>query len=434
MTSPALPFVSPKLADAALHGNAVNWVLGRRSEALARLAVRGLPTQRDEDWRYTSLARLSKAELAPPPTSAGVGQHDIDALIGPAAGTRWVFVDGRLARPLSSKVAAPGVKLVDLASAWKAGNPHVESLWTHLAPLDHPVGALNAALAVDGAFIDIAPGAKPDPIQLVFFASAHGEPVGSFPRVLISAGANSRAQVSQVFVGPGAASTVTAAVTELALGARAELAVCRVQEEGAGATHLSLTSAVLGGDARLSSFVFAWGAGLARDEVTVRLKTPGARCELNGLYVGRGNQHLDHHTLIDHQQGACTSRELYKGVLFDRAHGVFTGRVRVEPGAAKTDSSQTHKCLLLSDDALVDARPQLEIFNDDVKCTHGSAVGQLDEAALFYLRSRGIGPLAAQQMLTTAFVAEVLRAVPRDDWRQWLSQRVARHLEGASSR
>jgi len=250
------------------------------------------------------------------------------------------------------------------------------------------------------------------PIHLLFVSSAPGNATLSQPRNLIVLGAGSQATVVETYAGLSDEVYFTNVVTEIVLGDNASLDHYKLQEEGARAFHIALTQVHHGRESRFTSHSIALGAALARNDVRALFATEGSECTLNGLYMATGKQHLDNRTLIDHQSPRCTSRELYKGVLDGQSRGVFSGRVLVRHDAQKTDASQTNKNLLLSDEALVDTKPQLEIFADDVKCAHGAAVGQLDEDALFYLRSRGIGQEAAKSLLTYAFASEMVNLIP----------------------
>jgi Fe-S cluster assembly protein SufD len=252
----------------------------------------------------------------------------------------------------------------------------------------------------------------PAPIHLLFISTGQRKPTLSQPRNLIVLGVGSQATLVETYAGLSDEVYFTNAVTEVVLGDGARLDHYKLQEESARALHIALTQVHHGRDSRFTSHSVALGAELARNEVRALLASEGSECTLNGLYMATGKQHLDNRTLIDHQSPRCTSRELYKGVLDGQSRGVFSGRVLVRHDAQTTDASQTNKNLLLSDEALVDTKPQLEIFADDVKCAHGAAVGQLDEDALFYLRSRGIGQESAKSLLTYAFASEMVNLIP----------------------
>ena len=390
-----------------------------RQAAFARFAELELPTTQDEDWKYTSLAPLAQIRFEP----AGKEKllptiEQLDRLAGGPAGdgvVRLVFVDGRHRPELSSRVAGAGGAFIGSLRAALAGQPELveRELARHADYQRDALTALNTAFIEDGAFIQVPSGAVlPAPIHLLFVSTAQGKPTLSQPRNLIVLGAGSEATVIETWAGLSDEVYLTNAVTEVVLGDNARLDHYKLQEEGARAFHIALTQVQHGRDSRFNSHSVALGAALARNDLRALFAREGSECTLNGLYLATGKQHLDNRTLIDHQSPRCTSRELYKGVLDGQSRGVFSGRVLVRHGAQKTDASQTNKNLLLSDEALVDTKPQLEIFADDVKCAHGAAVGQLDENALFYLRSRGIGQEAAKGLLTYAFASEMVNLIP----------------------
>jgi Fe-S cluster assembly protein SufD len=410
VAAPAIPaFISTLAGRAELQG-APAWLGALRAQAMARFEKVGFPTPKLEDWKYTNLAPLGRVPFAAA-GEAGITRAHVEALANAWDGPQLVFVNGRLSSALSSWTPPRGLSMTPFAQALERGDATLEShLGRHVSLDQQPLAALNTALASDGALLEVAEGAKAGLVHLVFLTGANA-PVAAFPRVLILASAGSELAVLQTFVGSGGERSFTSAVTEVELGEGTSVTAYTLQRQPDAAAHVGLIQVSQARGSRFSSVSLALGAALARDEVRVRLDGEGASCSLSGLYVGTGTQHLDQHTLIDHAKPSCTSRELYKGLLDDQSHGVFTGRVVVREDAQKTDSAQTNKNLLLSNAAQVDTRPQLEILADDVKCTHGSAVGQIDEDELFYLRSRGIDLLSARGLLTWAFASEVLDAI-----------------------
>ena len=383
-----------------------------REAAFARFNHLGLPTTQDEDWKYTSLAPLAQLRFEPPARAAlpEIGRWTLgDGAI------QLVFVDGRYRPELSSRHGAPGGAFVGSLAAALADRPELvrRELGRHAAYDRDALSALNTAFIEDGAFIHLpAEAVVREPIHLLFVTTSSGRTTAAQPRNLFIADAGSQATVVETYAGPGEQAYFTNAVTEVVLGDGARLDHYKLQEEGARAIHLALLQVQQGRDSRFSSSSVALGAALARNEVRAVFASEGGECTLNGLYMAAGKQHLDNRTLVDHESPRCTSRELYKGVMGGQSRGVFHGRVLVRQDAQKTDASQTNKNLLLSDEAVVDTKPQLEIFADDVKCAHGAAVGQLDENALFYLRSRGIPQEAAKSLLTYAFASEMVNLIP----------------------
>ena len=276
----------------------------------------------------------------------------------------------------------------------------------------HSFVALNTAFIRDGAVVIIPEGAVvEEPIHLLFFSTTAGEPTVSHPRVLIVAGRNSRATVIESYLGPAGHIYFTNAVTEVVLAENARLDHYKVQHESDEAFHIATMQVRLERDSNFSSHAITLGAALGRNEVNAYLNATGCECTLNGLYLAAGQQVVDNHTRIDHAQPHCASHELYKGILDDEARGVFNGKIYVHQDAQKTDAKQTNKTLLLSQDAVINTKPQLEIFADDVKCTHGATIGQLDDESLFYLRSRGIGVEEARAILTFAFANDIIRRI-----------------------
>jgi Fe-S cluster assembly protein SufD len=353
-------------------------------------------------------------------------------------GPKLVFVDGRLAPELSAlRGRDEGVTVKLLSQAVLEDTEALEAVLGQRARSEaHPFIALNAALLEEGVFVKVWPGAvAPSPVQLVFLASGESAaPVLSSPRIVVVAGANSEAALVEVYAGVDGGASFTNAVTEVVLGENAAFRHYKLQAEPTEAFHLASLHAEQGRDSRLASHAFALGGALARNEVRSVFAGEGGECVLNGLYVGGGTQHLDNRTDLDHAVPRCTSRELYKGVLDGKARGTFHGRVLVRQDAQHTDASQTNRNLLLSEGALVDTRPQLEILADDVKCAHGAAVGRLDEQALFYLRARGISRTEAERLLTYAFASEVVGAVALEPLRSRVEQLLAGRLPGGARR
>jgi Fe-S cluster assembly protein SufD len=380
-----------------------------RQSGAAAFERLGLPTTHQEAWRWTNVQPLGRIPFqAPAPSGAPI---DLSAL-ELRDGVRLVFVDGRWSPAHSALAGLPGgVRLRSLEEALRAEPGAVEPLLGRLAKAEeHPFTALNAAHLSDGALLEIDAGVQAPAVELVFVSRA-ATPASTHPRVLIRLGAGARAQVAEIYAALSGGAYLTNAVTEVSLGEGAELEHAKLQLEGTGGYHVSSLWAAQERASRLRSHVFSLGSLLARSEVSSRFDGEGGHCELHGLYVGGGQQHLDHRTSLDHASPGCTSREVYKGILDGKAKGVFTGAVRVRVGAQKTDASQSNKSLLLSEDATSEATPQLQILADDVKCAHGAAVGQLDDQALFYLRSRGIPLAQARALLTRAFAEEVVQGL-----------------------
>ena len=415
------------------NGHQPGWLQGLRRSAFRWVFERGFPTTKDDAWRYTRVARILEVpfESAEPGTSHRLSAGFVDQLACDFGGPRLVFVNGYFAADLSSLKRLPdGVQVASLASVLADEGEALEPILSRsFREAPHAFTALNAALAEDGAFIRIPANTTiEEPIHLVFLSDSGPTPLASHPRSLVLAGAGSRATIIETHAGILGEVYLSNAVTEVVLDEGATVEHYKVQNETETAFHVALLSVRQGRGSRFSAHSIAFGSSIARHEVKVALEAPGAEVVLNGLYMPRGEQHLDNPTTIEHAAPQCTSRELYKGVVDGQGRGVFDGRIVVRPGAMKTDASQTNKNLLLAESAQVDTRPRLEIFADDVKCAHGAAVGQLDQDAVFYLRSRGIPEDAARGLLTYAFAGEMLRLIRVQPLRSHLERLVAWRL------
>ena len=390
-----------------------SWVSQLRSAALSRFATLGFPTVRQEEWKYTNTAPLAKIPFAFPALgSNGVTKDRLGPImLGEVVCAQLVFVNGRYASALSSLRSLPqGVRVGSLAAVLHAEPQAVEP---HLARYagyqDQAFVALNTAFLEDGAFVSVSPGVILEaPIQLLFISTAHAEPTVSYPRNLILVGPDSQAAIVESYIGVENAVYFTNAVTEVVAGEHAVMDHYRLQLESPQAFHIGTLQVNQERNSTVVSHSIAVGGALVRHDINSVLDGEGSECTLNGLYMVTGQQHVDHHTRIDHVKAHCTSRELYKGILDGKSRGVFSGKIVVHEAALKTNTTQTNKNLLLSSDAVIDSKPQLEIFNNDVQCTHGSTIGDLDKDALFYLRARGIDAEAARTLLTYAFVSDVL--------------------------
>jgi Fe-S cluster assembly protein SufD len=316
---------------------------------------------------------------------------------------RLLFVNGRFVQALSNVASVPGLTIGSLAD----GNAEPSALAHIAADQDSVFTALNTSFLDDGAYLLVAEGAVIErPIEIIYFSQPADKPLVTHPRTLLIVGKNAQATVIERYQGGG--NYFTNAVTEIALAEGAIVDHVKMQQESTTAYHIANTQIVQAARSTFTSHYVALGGALVRNEVRVRFDGEHAESTVNGLYLAKGTQHLDNFTVIDHAKPNCASHELYKGILADKSHGVFNGKIFVRKDAQKTDAKQTNKVLLLSDDATIDTKPQLEIFADDVKCTHGAAVGQLDEEAMFYLQARGLTRIEARDMLLHAFAGEVL--------------------------
>jgi Fe-S cluster assembly protein SufD len=405
-----------------------------RTEAIDRFAKLGFPSTRLEDWKYTDVAPLAKTPFR---LAAGAHGNELPSGVSltSADGRRLVFVNGRHSPSLSrTDPLPPGVTVSDLASALATHPECVEPFLARLAAFENDsFVALNTAFIGHGAFVHVGKGVDVhDVIHLFFVSAASGDAQITHPRVLIVAEEGSRVAVVESYLGAGGM-YCTNAVTEVAVGPNAAVTHCRLQEESADAYHVATVQARQSADSRFRSHAVSLGARLSRCNVNTLLDGAGAECSLDGLYLARGGQHVDFHTTIDHARPHCTSRELYKGVLDERATGVFNGKVYVRPDAQKSDAGQVNRNLLLSDTATVNTKPQLEIFADDVKCSHGAAIGRLDPDHLFFLRSRGISREDARRLLIFGFANEVIERIDIEPQRARLERILWSRFNDASA-
>jgi Fe-S cluster assembly protein SufD len=392
------------------------WLEPVREEARRAFSRIGFPTRRDEDWRYFSVSpivetpfkrategpgTLERAALAPYSLEGGVG-------------TQLVFVNGAYDASLSTIGELPtGVTLTTLAKAIAEQPELVKQHLAQTAKFDnHAFVALNTAAMGDGVFFHIARNVVFEtPIHLLFVSQAGAEATVSHPRNLFIADENSQATLIESYVGVGENVYFTNAVTEVVLGANAVIDHYKVQREGATAFHVATMELTLGRTANFTSHAVTLGGSASRSDVNAFLGAEGIVCTLNCVYYGNDRQVIDNHTSIDHAFPHCDSHEIYKGILDGKSRGVFNGKIFVREDAQKTDAKQTNQTLLLSDDAQINTKPQLEIFADDVKCTHGATVGQLSDEALFYLRTRGIPVADARNLLTYAFASDIVSRI-----------------------
>lgn len=385
------------------------WLQDIRNSAIARFESLGFPNMKQEAWRFTSVAPIAEGsfELAKPPTSPRVPTlEQIRPFLLFDAGYRLVFVDGYFQPSLSTPFSD------DIQSLAHVMTHRQELVQRHLgkyaATEDRPFSALNTAFVQEGAFIHVpAKATVAEPIQLLFLAGGDKQVV-AHPRNLIVLEREARASIVETYASLKQGTYWTNSVTEIVAGEGARVDYHRVQRESAKAYHVATTQTHQDRDSIVNVHTVALGAALARHDIGAVMAGPGGTLILNGLYLLDGAQHADHHTTIDHAAHTCESHEYFNGVLDGKSRGVFTGRIIVRPGAQKTDSKQTNNNLLLSTEAHADSQPQLEIYADDVKCTHGSTVGPLDPRALFYLRSRGVSEREARRLLTYGFAAEIL--------------------------
>ncbi len=405
--------------------NAPAWLSNLRANAIAQFERLGFPTTRHEEWKYTNVAPILKHQFDAPQSTAKV---DATPFTYPESrASQLVFVNGVFAKGLSNLSAIPaGVTISNFADADQ--KLLSQYLATQIDYHNDAFSALNTAFANDGAFILIPRGkVVAAPIHLLFLATEAN--TMSHPRVLVVAEEGALATIIESYVAPNdEAVYFTNAVTEVIVNQDANLTHYRLQSESTNAFHIATTQVQQEGKSTYASYAIAVGGNIARHTLNAKLEGEHIESTIDGLYVVTGKQHCDNHTTIDHAQPHCNSYQLYKGIMDDRARAVFNGKIFVRAGALLTDAKQLNKNLLLSANAHIDTKPQLEIFADDVKCTHGATVGQLEEDELFYLRSRGLKTETARALLTFGFAEDVISKIKIESVRKQLDEIVLTRL------
>ncbi|RJG08017.1 Fe-S cluster assembly protein SufD [Noviherbaspirillum cavernae] len=420
-----------------LPGADLPWLQQLRLAALGRFEASGFPSTRNEDWKYTNVAPLAKRPFrVTPKEPTDAALRVLDGVLEPGGGSDHLllFLNGRHVPGLSRPQTLPrGATVTTLAGALALHPDGLDAALDSNTEIDTENGfaALNAAFWSDGAYIDLAPGlVLENPIHLIFLCT---EPdMACHTRNIIRAGINAHASVIEHYIGPDSTSYFTNAITRIEAADGAVIAHCKLQEESLRAFHIAAIDVRQQHGSRFDSHSFAFGALLSRTDIATRFDAEACSANLNGLYMAAGRQHVDHHTRVDHAMPRGTSREYYKGVLDGAARAVFNGKVIVHANAQKSDAFQSNRNLLLSENAEIDTKPQLEIYADDVKCSHGATVGQLDDEQIFYLRSRGVDEAAAKNLLTYAFAEEIV-AMPgiaslRERLERLLLQRLPQRL------
>jgi Fe-S cluster assembly protein SufD len=418
-------------------GHQLPWLKKLRQDAFARFCEVGFPTTRVEDWRFTNVSAIAKTrfQLAPSgrelPTWQDIAPYRIHG-----AACQLVFVDGRF---------APELSIFGKSSGEFAANIHVENLagditrnpallepylGKYLDTQRDPFSALNTAFMEDGGFVHIRKGtASDEPICFLFISSKSDVPLMTHPRNLIVVEDGAEATVIEDYVSLGDTPAFCNTATELIAGDNAVVSHYMIEREDMQAFNISTLRIQQGRSANVSSHSILIGGAIVRNNVHPVLAGEGGECLINGLFIGTGRQHLDNYMLVEHASAHCASRQFYNGILDNQSHGVFHGRIIVHKDAQKTDAKQTNRNLLLSDDAQIDTKPQLEIYADDVKCTHGATIGQIEENALFYLRSRGIDEISARRLLLMAFAGECLDRMKAGPARTHVETLINRALE-----
>ncbi|MDN3520098.1 Fe-S cluster assembly protein SufD [Halomonas ramblicola] len=400
----------------ARRGEEPTWIAARRQAGAARFEAMGFPNRRVEAWKYTDVRAIARGDFALA-SDADFSPATAAALTLPIEAHRLTFVDGVFSAALSQLEGLPeGVQLLPLSRALEENHEAVGGPLGRLTGVEFSTfSALNTAFMEEGAVLRLAPGTVVEkPIVLQFLSRANEAPVMSHPRILVEAGGRSEATLIEHHVGEEGAANFTNLVEEVILDRNAILTHYKLQEAALADLHVASIHVEQARDSRYTSFNLNLGGGLVRTDLITDLNGQGADAHFYGLFYGQGRQHVDSHTLANHNAPHTTSNENYKGILDDRAHGVFNGKVVVKRDSQKIEGFQSNANLLLSDRAEIDAKPELEIYADDVKCSHGTTTGQLDEEAIYALRSRGIDRQTARGLLTLAFAGEVLELVDLD--------------------
>jgi Fe-S cluster assembly protein SufD len=419
--------------------NEPSWLRLLRQKSFDRFESVGYPSVKEEDWKYTNVTPIAKANFAPVLSSnrTTVTASDLQPLSHEETrNSSLVFLNGRYRKDLSDLQALPADAVVLSFSEGLTFERHAAVIRQHF---EHYAGdsengftALNTAFAEGVLIVVPANTTVEKPIHLLFVSESNkASAPASFPRVLVVAEENSNATIVETHASLTGGKYLTNAVVDLTIEHGANLHHYKVQRESTDAFHIAATTADLGAGATYDTTTINFGAAISRHGIEVRMDHEGAQCSVDGLYMVDGKQHTDTHSVIDHRQPRCSSHQLYKGILDGKSRAVFNGKVFVRHGAQQTDARQTNKNLLLSPEAHVDTKPQLEIFADDVKCAHGAAVGQLDLEELFYLESRGINPTLARNMLTYGFAEEVIEKIKIGSIKRELDEAVLHRLRAA---
>ena len=415
MVVSASGFLESLLAEPPARVSGSAWFDRLRSLALERANALSVPSTRDEEWRFTDLSALNRSSFQPVDSAAHVDRASLGPWLFPDAVARLVFVDGLWASELSQlPPAQDGIAIEDLRSALTTQADRLAPHLGQLAAFDRQLFvALNTAFLRDAVVVMLdADRSVSGPVHVLHVATGRGKPHAIYPRTLLVAGTGSRCTLVEDFVALGAPTYFSAPVTEIALGENASVEHIRLQREALDAFHVATCAVSQSSGSRYTAVSLAAGARLSRLDHNVVHRQPGCESELNGLMLLGARQLADTHSFVDHAQPNGRLRQVQKCVAGARSHAVFNGKVLVREGALRTDAAQAFRGLLLSEHARIDAKPQLEIFADDVKCAHGAAIGQLDADQLFYLRSRGLDDAAARNLLTYAFAAEVIERIP----------------------
>ncbi len=411
-----------------------SWLASRRGEGMERFLASGFPSTREEEWKYTNLRPLSQESFVLSGEGDAKNLSSNQFLASCVAGAhafRNVSINGRHSDQFSTDENLPkGCLFSNLRQAMDLYpdllEQHLGKVWPNET---HSLVDLNMAFHNDGAFLYLPENvALEHPIHFLYISLRNGRPVMSSPRNLVIAEKGSRATIIETYMGFGSGGYFTNAVTEIVAKEKAQIDHYKFQNELQDATHTGTILSEQEENSRVLTHSISLGGKLVRNDIKMRMNGSHSHSSLNGLFIGTGKQHIDHHTTVDHAVPFCSSQQIYKGVLDENAHGVFDGQVLVRPDAQKSDAQQMNKNLLLSEEAIIDTTPRLEIYADDVKCSHGATIGALSEEAIFYLRSRGLNRSEARNLLTFAFANEMVERVKVEKLRTYLECYLLTHF------
>ena len=414
-----------ELFENSLNGGSLKPFHQVRKEAIANFSNLNFPTTHDEDWRFTNISPLLKHDFVPGEKSKLKQKQIKNFLFKKVSDNLLVFINGHYAPELSKFKNLPeGIKVGSLAEEIENGSEIIDKhLGKYTNYKTQIFTALSTAFTQDGAFIYVPDNLVVDsPINILFITNAEGNKVLSQPRNLFVAGKNSQVTIVERYVSPDEGIYFTNVVSEIVTGENSLINHIKIQEESLNAFHVSRTEIDQEKNSNFISYSISIGGNISRNDVNSKFNDEGGECTLNGLYLLTGSQLYDTHSLMDHAKPHCTSHEHYKGILDDNSRGVFNGKVIVRKDAQKTNAFQENKNIILSESALVNTKPQLEIFADDVKCSHGATVGQLDQDSLFYLKSRGIGEDKARSILIHAFASDVIKSIKIEPVKNYLEE------------
>jgi Fe-S cluster assembly protein SufD len=424
--------VFPRFARCAA-GHETAWLRNLRNEAFSRFCQTGFPTTHDEDWRFTNVASIAQTRFQLSQENSTISNRDLKRWALGGARAQLVFVDGRFVPNFSFISLLPeGVTLTNLKEQI-TNSPAVlkDHLGRYLDVRRDSFCALNTAFAEDGAFLQIPAGtALEGPIHLLFVSTGSNLPIMMHPRNLVLIGREAQAEIIEEYVAIGTGKVLCNSATELVAGENSTVAHYMIEREHEAAFNISTLRIQQARSSNVQTHSVLLGGGLVRNNVHPVLAGEGGECLINGLFIGSGRQHLDNYMYVEHASPHSSSRQFYNGILDGAAHGVFHGRIVVHKNAQKTDAKQTNRNLLLSDEAQIDTKPQLEIYADDVKCTHGATIGQIEENALFYLRTRGIDEVSARRLLLAAFANQCVDRMKQGIARSHVAGLIEAHLAG----